>query len=307
MQLPPLKSVTVEVLVDNFFDVFEPSRPGVVERVVPGRLKKPLVAAHGLAFWITLQKNGEQRQVLMDAANSPLPLMNNLEALEHDLAAVDALVLSHGHPDHYGGLLEVLKRRQTNLPVYFHQDCCHPKLLITPKGRIGPWKLEREELLKVGAEVHENTGPALVLDQVLLTGTVEASTPYETPLPGPKRVIAGTEENDPFTDEQALVAHVEGQGLVILGGCSHPGIVNMVKYAQKLTGINEIAAIIGGFHLTAGGPDLIRSTIDGLKEINPKLLLAGHCTGFKALTQLALAFPDTFMVSCVGTKVMIGG
>ncbi len=306
MQLPALKSITVEVLVDNFYDVFEPSRPGVVERVAPGRLKKPLVAAHGLAFWITLQNNGELRQILLDAANSPLPLMNNLEALEHNLSEVDALVLSHGHPDHYGGLMEVLKHREKKLPVFFHRDCCHPKLLITPKGRIGPWKLECEQLPQAGAEVHENTGPAMVLDQALLTGTVEATVPYETPLPGPKRVIAGAEENDPFTDEQAFVALVEGQGLVVLGGCSHPGIVNMVKYAQKLTGVNEIAAIIGGFHLTAGGPDLIRNTIQGLKEINPKLLIAGHCTGFKALTQLALAFPDTFMVSCVGTKVIIG-
>lgn len=307
MQLPALKSITVEVLVDNFFDVFEPSRPGVVERVVPGRLKKPLVAAHGLAFWVTLQQDGQQSQILVDAANSPLPLFNNLEALEHDLSQVDALVLSHGHPDHYGGLAEILKRRQRKLPVYFHPDCCHPKLLLTPKGRIGPWKLERDELLKLGAELHENTGPALVLGQALLTGTVEATTPYETPLPGPKRVVGGVEENDPFSDEQALVANVKGQGLVILVSCSHPGIVNMVKYAQKLTGVREIAAIIGGFHLTAGGPDLVRHTIAGLKELNPKLLLAGHCTGFKALTQLALAFPDNFMVSCVGTKVMIGG
>jgi len=289
MQLPPL-------LVDNFFDVFEPSRPGVVERVAPGRLKKPLVAAHGLAFWITLHKDGEQGQILMDSANSPL----------HNLDEVDALVLSHGHPDHYGGLQEVLKRRKKVLPLYLHKDCYYPKLLVTPRGRLGPWKLDREALLEAGVELHENTGPTLILDKALLTGTVEASTPYETPLPGPKRLVAGAEENDPFSDEQALVMQVAGRGLVIMAGCSHPGIVNMVKYAQKLTGINEVAAIIGGFHLTAGGPDLIRHTITGLQEINPQLIIAGHCTGFKALTQLALAFPDNFMVSCVGTKVMIG-
>jgi 7,8-dihydropterin-6-yl-methyl-4-(beta-D-ribofuranosyl)aminobenzene 5'-phosphate synthase len=81
----------------------------------------------------------------------------------------------------------------------------------------------------------------------------------------------------------------------------------MTKYAQKLTGVSQVAAIIGGFHLTAGGDDLINGTIKGLKELNPGLVLAGHCTGFKALTRLAAALPDNFMVSCVGTKVMIGG
>jgi 7,8-dihydropterin-6-yl-methyl-4-(beta-D-ribofuranosyl)aminobenzene 5'-phosphate synthase len=307
MQLPALSSVTVEILVDNFFDVFEPSRPGIVERVVPGRLKKPLLAAHGLAYWITLNRGDRLTQILMDAANSPLPLFNNLEALEHKVEEIDAIFLSHGHPDHYGGLVSFLGMRTPGLPVYIHEEVYLPKLLITPRGRVGPWALPREHLLSAGAKIHENRGPELILDQVLITGTVEATTPYETPLPGPKRVIEGKEEPDPFSDEQALVAHVEGRGLVIVGGCSHPGIVNMVKYAQRLTGVEKVAAIIGGFHLTAGGPELIKNTIEGLKEINPELLIAGHCTGFKALTQLAAAFPDNFMVSCVGTKVMVVG
>jgi 7,8-dihydropterin-6-yl-methyl-4-(beta-D-ribofuranosyl)aminobenzene 5'-phosphate synthase len=297
----------VEILVDNFFDVFEPSRPGIVERVVPGRLKKPLLAAHGLAYFITLEQNGRLTRILMDAANSPLPLFNNLEALEHNLDEIDALFLSHGHPDHYGGLISFLGTRAPGLPVFVHKETYLPKLLITPRGRIGPWALPREHLVTAGAQIHENAGPSLILGQALITGSVEATTPYETPLPGAKRVVNGQEEHDTFTDEQALVAHVEGRGLVILVGCSHPGIVNIVKYAQKLTGVKQVAAIIGGFHLTAGGPDLIRNTIQGLKEIKPDLLIAGHCTGFKALTQMALAFPDNFMVSCVGTKVMVVG
>jgi len=307
MQIPALSSITVEILVDNFFDVFEPSRPGVVERIVPGRLPKPLMAAHGLAFWLTLTQNGRTSQILMDTANSPLPLFNNMEALGHQPGEADALVVSHGHPDHYGGLLEYLGRREPGLPVYLHEDCYLPKLLITPRGRIGPWKLEKNELLSRGAELHENRGPALVMDQLLLTGTVEATTPYETPLPGAKRVVNGNEENDPFSDEQALVMHVKDRGLVVIGGCCHPGVINMVKYAQKLTGVNKVFAILGGFHLTVGGDDLIRETIAGLRELEPEIVLAGHCTGFKALTQLALNFPDTFMVSCVGTKLMVGG
>jgi 7,8-dihydropterin-6-yl-methyl-4-(beta-D-ribofuranosyl)aminobenzene 5'-phosphate synthase len=307
MQIPALTSVTVEILVDNFFDVFEPSKPGLVERVAPGRLPKPLMAAHGLALWVTLTQNGRASQVLMDTANSPLPLFNNLEALGHRPDEADALVVSHGHPDHYGGLLEYLGQRGSGLPVYIHEDAYLPKVLITPRGRIGPWKLERQELVSRGVELHENRGPALVQDLALLTGTVEATTPYETPLPGAKKVVNGAEEHDSFSDEQALVMNVKDKGLVVIGGCCHPGVVNMVKYAQKLTGVDKVAAILGGFHLTVGGEKLIRETIQGLRELNPGIILAGHCTGFKALTQLALNFPDTFMVSCVGTKLIIGG
>ena len=308
MQIPALQSVTVEILVDNFYDVFEPSRPGIVERVTPGRLPKPLVAAHGLAYLITLNRQGQLTRILMDAANDPLPLFNNLEALGHGPEEIDAVVLSHGHPDHYGGLLEFLARRSgPPPPVYLHEDIFHPKLFLTPRGRVGPWRLELEQLQAAGVQVCQNRGPELILDQVLLTGTVEATTFYEKGLPVFKRLLQGKEEPDPFTDEQALVAQVEGRGLVVIGGCCHPGIVNIVTYAERLTGVDKVALILGGFHLTAGGDELIHNTIGGLREIGPELIMAGHCTGFRALSRLAAAFPDNFMVSCVGTKVLVGG
>jgi 7,8-dihydropterin-6-yl-methyl-4-(beta-D-ribofuranosyl)aminobenzene 5'-phosphate synthase len=226
--------------------------------------------------------------------------------MEHGVEEIDAVFLSHGHPDHYGGLLEFLSRRGPGLPVFFHQDCYIPKLLVTPRGRVGPYILEKEKLAAAGAQLQENKGPVLLQDLALLTGTVEATTAYEKSLPGFKRLVQGHEEPDPFSDEQALVLNVAGKGLVVIGGCCHPGIVNMTRYAQKLTGVKQVAAIIGGFHLTAGGDDLINGTIGGLKELNPDLVIAGHCTGFKALTRLAAALPDNFMVSCVGTKVVIG-
>jgi 7,8-dihydropterin-6-yl-methyl-4-(beta-D-ribofuranosyl)aminobenzene 5'-phosphate synthase len=306
MQIPALQSVTVEILVDNFYDVFESSRPGIVERVAPGRLPKPLLATHGLAYLITLNHQGLLTRILMDAANDPLPLFNNLEALGHRPEEIDAVVLSHGHPDHYGGLLGFLARRSgPPPPVYLHQDIFHPKLFLTPRGRVGPWRLEMEQFQTAGVQVYQNQGPELILDQVLLTGTVEATTLYEKGLPVFKRLLQGKEEPDPFTDEQALVAQVEGRGLVVIGGCCHPGIVNIVKYAKKLTGVDKVALILGGFHLTAGGDELIQNTIHGLREIDPELIMAGHCTGFRALSRLAAAFPNNFMISCVGTKVLV--
>jgi 7,8-dihydropterin-6-yl-methyl-4-(beta-D-ribofuranosyl)aminobenzene 5'-phosphate synthase len=308
MEIPALQSVTVQVLVDNFYDVFEPSRPGMVERMVPGQLKKPLVAAHGLAYLITLNHQGKTSRILMDAANAPLPLFNNLEALEHDINDINAVVLSHGHPDHYGGLAEFLAKRTAGpIPVYLHEDVFLPKVLVTPKGRIGPWVLELNQLMTANAEIHQNQGPELILGQALLTGTVETTTAYEKPLPSFRRKVGGQDEQDLFPDEQALVACVEGRGLVVVGGCSHPGIVNMVKYAQKLTGIKKVALVIGGFHLTPHGEAVIEQTIGGLRELNPDLIMAGHCTGFRALTKLAAAFPDNFMVSCVGTKALVIG
>ena len=184
MQIPALQAVTVEILVDNFFDVFEPSRPGIVERVAPGRLPKPLVAAHGLAYLITLNQQGRLTRILMDAANDPLPLFNNLEALGHQPEEIDAVVVSHGHPDHYGGLLGFLAKRLGPLPIYLHEDTYFPKLFITPRGRIGPWILQPEKLTQAGGKLEENRGPQVILDQVLLTGTVELTTGYEKPLPG---------------------------------------------------------------------------------------------------------------------------
>ncbi|MDD3580473.1 MAG: MBL fold metallo-hydrolase [Desulfobacca sp.] len=306
MEVPELTAVNIEIIVDNFIDVFEVSRPGQVERVILGRLKKPVMAAHGLSLLLTLRQDDQETRILMDTANSPLVLFNNLEALERPVDDLDAIFISHGHPDHYGGLLELLSRRQKPTPVYLHPDCYYPKLLITPRGRIGPWTLERDKLVAAGAELHENTGPTLINGMALITGAVEPTVPYETPLPGAKRVIAGKEEHDNFSDEQALVLKVAGQGLVVIGACSHPGIVNMVKYAQRLTGVEHVAAVIGGFHLTAGGDELINNTIAGLKEINPELIFAGHCTGFRALTALSASFPKSFMVSCVGTKLLLG-
>ena len=179
MQIPALQAVTVEILVDNFFDVFEPSRPGIVERVTPGRLPKPLVAAHGLAYLITLNQQGRLTRILMDAANDPLPLFNNLEALDHKPEEIDAVVVSHGHPDHYGGLLGFLAKRVGPLPIYLHEDTYFPKLFMTPKGRIGPWMLDPEKLVQAGGQLEENRGPLVILDQVLLTGTVERTTGYE--------------------------------------------------------------------------------------------------------------------------------
>ena len=211
------------------------------------------MAAHGLAYLVTLNHQGKLTRLLMDAANAPLPLFNNLEALEHSVDEIDAVVISHGHPDHYGGLFEFLAKRTGGpIPVYLHKDVFLPKLSIPP-GRIGPWVLDLDQLMTAGVVLQENLGPQLVLDQALITGTVEATTAYEKPLASFRRKVSGQEEQDLFPDEQALVAVVEGRGLVVIGGCRPPGHRQHGEIRPGDQGVQKVSLIMGGFHLTPGG------------------------------------------------------
>ena len=105
-----------------------------------------------------------------------------------------------------------------------------------------------------------------------------------------------------FIGEQSIVLNAKGKGLVVLSGCSHRGIVNIVKHAQKMTGIEKVHAIIGGFHLTNAKPELIQKTIADIKTIRPDYIVPTHCTGFEAITAFAREMPDQFILNTAGTK-----
>jgi 7,8-dihydropterin-6-yl-methyl-4-(beta-D-ribofuranosyl)aminobenzene 5'-phosphate synthase len=140
---------------------------------------------------------------------------------------------------------------------------------------------------------------------VLITGEVDRTTEFETGFRGHDAFRNGGWQPDPLIlDDQAMVLRLSERGLVILSGCGHAGIVNTVRYAQRLTGHQEIAAIIGGFHL--GGPmfeTIITPTVRALDELSAALIVPAHCTGWKAVHQLAARYPDAFVQSTVGTTV----
>ena len=134
MSLP--EKVSVTAVIDNYLDVFEPSTP-FVERAVPGKLKGFLLAGHGLAFLVDINQGENKFSLLMDTGNAFEPLKHNMEALGRTPTEVDALFLSHGHPDHYGGLLGFLEWRGAPLSIYCHPDVFWPKYLMTPRGKVG--------------------------------------------------------------------------------------------------------------------------------------------------------------------------
>ncbi|MBW1979644.1 MAG: MBL fold metallo-hydrolase [Deltaproteobacteria bacterium] len=299
------EQVVITTVVDNYLDVFEPSTP-LIERAVPGKLQGYLLAGHGLSFLVEVKQGNQTSRLLMDTGNAFEPFKNNLLALGRSAAEIDALFLSHGHPDHYGGLLGLLQWRQEPLPIYCHPDVFFAKLLVTPRGKIGPWQLDRQQVEASGGQTKCSAEVEKIWPGVYLTGEIPRRSEFEKPLPGAKIVRNGQEEDDLLMDEQALVVDLGAKGLVVISGCSHPGIANTIQYAIEITGNKKIYAVVGGLHLAQVSDEVLQQTIAALKDSGAELVVTGHCTGFRPNCQLSRELGSTYAVSCVGSRMTFG-
>jgi 7,8-dihydropterin-6-yl-methyl-4-(beta-D-ribofuranosyl)aminobenzene 5'-phosphate synthase len=141
---------------------------------------------------------------------------------------------------------------------------------------------------------------------ILVTGEVERATGFEKGLPNASLERDGKLEPDAIRDDQALVVNLKDKGLVVISGCAHSGIINTVLYAKKITGVDRIHAVLGGFHLS--GPvvePVIEETITEFKKIKPEVIIPMHCTGWEAIKRFSQAFPSSFILNSVGTKISL--
>ena len=142
----------------------------------------------------------------------------------------------------------------------------------------------------------------LALNHVLVLGEIGRITEFEKGMPGAEANVNGEWVKDPFPDDRGVALKVKNKGLVVVGGCSHAGIINTVRHAQRVTGTAKVHAVLGGFHLT--GPmmeSIIGPTIREMKEIAPEYIVPTHCTGWKAINEFAREMPDQFLLNTVGT------
>jgi 7,8-dihydropterin-6-yl-methyl-4-(beta-D-ribofuranosyl)aminobenzene 5'-phosphate synthase len=219
-------------------------------------------------------------------------------------------VFSHGHFDHVGGLHGLIKRFGTRrLPLLLHPDFWLQRRVVIPKAE--PFDLpspSRAGVEAAGFEIVEGRAPSLLFDgAALITGEVARTMSFERGFPTHEARRDGAWTADPLIlDDQALIVNVRDRGLVILTGCGHAGVVNIVRHAQRLTGEQDVYAVIGGFHLSGRAFEAnIAPTALALRDLAPALLVPGHCTGFAAMRALADALPDAVALNSVGTRYVL--
>jgi 7,8-dihydropterin-6-yl-methyl-4-(beta-D-ribofuranosyl)aminobenzene 5'-phosphate synthase len=311
--LEQVDSVEITTLMDNYIDLLMVSsevarQPRLGDTL--GEEQTRLIGEHGFCALVTVTADGRRESILFDAGLSPDGVLHNIDILEDPLADVRAIVLSHGHADHTGALVGLLRRLgKRGLPLIAHPDAFLQRKLVLPNGReVKMPPPDRGALLQEGVELIEGKEPSLLLDKrALVTGQVARTTGFEKGFPIHHALVDGRWQPDPWIyDDQALVFHLRGKGLAILTGCGHAGVINIIRHARNVTGIENVYALIGGFHLT--GPlfeAIIPQTVEELKAAAPQVLVPTHCTGWKAVHEIARAMPDAFIQNSVGTRFVL--
>ena len=317
--LPEVDRIEITTLYDCMVDATAPNvgparrlrpsnRDPIVSELLEGEQRRGFVGGHGLSMLVTVTGGGKTRSLLFDAGGSPDGLLTNLELLEIEPKDFSAIALSHGHWDHTLGLVGLLKKMgRRDLPLVLHPDAYLRRAVVREDGELDQpmATLSRQALRDSGLEVVESIEPAFLLEKmVLVTGQVARTNDFETGWPAHHALRDGEWTPDPLVcDDQGLVMNLRDQGLVVLSGCGHAGIVNTVHYAQAITGVERVHAVLGGFHL---GPNFFASrvgpVVEALVALEPALLVPAHCSGVRASLAVAQALPAAFVQNTVGTR-----
>jgi 7,8-dihydropterin-6-yl-methyl-4-(beta-D-ribofuranosyl)aminobenzene 5'-phosphate synthase len=311
----------VLVLVDNVTDSLSTTPKNVVPEwpglVTAGRMtmlsgEAICRAHHGLSLLLTAHVGAARRTLLFDAGPEGATLVRNAAILGVDFGAVEAIVLSHGHWDHGGGLLAAIgavagRRPGTRVPCFVHPGMFGQRASQRPDGVLiaqepvaGP-----DRLAAAGADVRSTREPQTVADVFHVSGEIPRVTPYETGLPGHVQRSADGRawEPDPLImDERFVAVHVKGRGQFVFSACSHAGIVNVLTHARQASPAVGLYGAMGGLHLSGSTEKIIPDTVADLKRFGLSVLAPGHCTGWRALSLLAREFGDELVPSAVGKR-----
>jgi 7,8-dihydropterin-6-yl-methyl-4-(beta-D-ribofuranosyl)aminobenzene 5'-phosphate synthase len=331
--VPTVDRLVMTNVVDNIYDIF--AKGGKLDTITvqrtPLSVQTPLLAEHGLAYHLESVRGSERKEILLDFSLTELNLFNNYRGLKLDPLRADALILSHGHRDHYGALPALAAtghgKFKPGMTLYAGgEDTFCRRMVVTPSGPADGGQLDAPALEARGLKVVLAKQPAVVAGHAFTSGQIPRVTDFETPPPtarlvagpmdsacsathfGPTKVEAKPGElvMDTFQGEHATAYHVKDRGLVVITSCGHAGVINSVRQVQKATGIDKVHAIVGGFHLAPAPDEIVAKTVAAFRTINPDYIIPMHCTGINTIMAVHREMAGKLVMPSTGTRVIFG-
>jgi 7,8-dihydropterin-6-yl-methyl-4-(beta-D-ribofuranosyl)aminobenzene 5'-phosphate synthase len=313
MQVTPNEIDKIEILAlqDNYIDLLAQDSSDIITRALPVKdreVKTSILAEHGFASIITVTKGHTSRSIIFDFGFSETGAALNAQAMDLDLSAIEATAISHGHLDHVGGMVELMKMvGKKNVDLVLHPEAFrNPRYLkVSDEIKHKFLAFTREKAESAGLTIVEAADPFPMLDgDIVFLGGIPRVTEYEKGAPNLYYGDHGEVKQDDFADDTSIIAHLKGKGLVVISGCAHSGIINTVRYAQKVSGVDTVFAVYGGFHLSGKNMEtVIEKTTSALQEIDPEYIIPVHCTGREATASIERAMPEKLIINMSGTKL----
>ena len=258
IKIPEAEKIMVTILTDNYSDINAYTH-NIAKRFrrAPGLPieKWALHAEHGLSYLVETRVNGIDHSFLFDFGSDSGGVLRNMEILNVNFNKLEALALSHGHWDHHLAFLDLMRAKKSTMregiPLYVGEEAFIERFSREASGKvISMGQLKKGDIEALGfIKTVEIKDPTPVVPGAFCSGKIEMVTDYEKIIPRLVRPEGGTYVMDMFGGEQAIILNLKGEGLIVLSGCAHRGIVNAVKTAQRITGVEKIHAVVGGFHL----------------------------------------------------------